>query len=168
MNDEATRKFIQAIKRLMTFCQRRYPTDPSREAGARPAAAPAVHSRAARRGQGCGVHRKCWPGLDTAAVACHPTTKGAELPACLPATSRCSPPRLSSCACAGCVDFDGFSNAGRGAVGGGGDKAVRGRQGLPRLACSLARAEWCTAARSPSHAEHSAVGLDFHPHPSCW
>lgn len=31
MNDEATRKFIQAIKRLMTFCQRRYPTDPSRE-----------------------------------------------------------------------------------------------------------------------------------------
>lgn len=30
MNDEATRKFIQAIKRLMTFCQRRYPTLPSR------------------------------------------------------------------------------------------------------------------------------------------
>jgi pre-mRNA-splicing factor 18 len=30
MNDEATRKFIQALKRLMTFCQRRYPTDPSR------------------------------------------------------------------------------------------------------------------------------------------
>jgi hypothetical protein len=55
MNDEATRKFIQALKRVMTFCQRRYPTDPSR-----------------------------------------------------------------------CVDFDGFSNAGRGAVGGGGDKAVRG------------------------------------------
>ncbi|KAL4447757.1 hypothetical protein ABPG75_004976 [Micractinium tetrahymenae] len=53
MNDEATRKFIQAMKRLMTFCQRRYPTDPSR-----------------------------------------------------------------------CVDFDGFSNAGRGAVGGGGDKAA--------------------------------------------
>ncbi len=30
MNDEATRKFIQALKRMMTFCQRRYPTDPSR------------------------------------------------------------------------------------------------------------------------------------------
>jgi pre-mRNA-splicing factor 18 len=30
MNDEASRKFIQALKRLMTFCQRRYPTDPSR------------------------------------------------------------------------------------------------------------------------------------------
>lgn len=30
MNDEATRKFIQALKRLMTFCQRRYPTLPSR------------------------------------------------------------------------------------------------------------------------------------------
>lgn len=30
MNDEATRKYIQALKRLMTFCQRRYPTDPSR------------------------------------------------------------------------------------------------------------------------------------------
>ncbi len=38
MNDEATRKFIQAIKRLMTFCQRRYPTDPSREQGAAHAA----------------------------------------------------------------------------------------------------------------------------------
>lgn len=30
MNDEATRKIIQALKRLMTFCQRRYPTVPSR------------------------------------------------------------------------------------------------------------------------------------------
>ncbi len=30
MNDEATRKYIQALKRLMTFVQRRYPTDPSR------------------------------------------------------------------------------------------------------------------------------------------
>jgi pre-mRNA-splicing factor 18 len=30
MNDEASRKFIQALKRIMTFCQRRYPTDPSR------------------------------------------------------------------------------------------------------------------------------------------
>lgn len=30
MNDEATRKLIQALKRLMTFCQRKYPTDPSR------------------------------------------------------------------------------------------------------------------------------------------
>ena len=30
MNDEATRKFIQALKRLMTFVQKRYPTDPSR------------------------------------------------------------------------------------------------------------------------------------------
>lgn len=29
MNDEATRKYIQALKRLITFCQRRYPTDPS-------------------------------------------------------------------------------------------------------------------------------------------
>jgi len=29
MNDEATRKYIQALKRLITFCQRKYPTDPS-------------------------------------------------------------------------------------------------------------------------------------------
>ncbi|GMH44048.1 hypothetical protein BSKO_11982 [Bryopsis sp. KO-2023] len=30
MNDEATRKYLQAIKRLMTFVQRAYPTEPSR------------------------------------------------------------------------------------------------------------------------------------------
>jgi len=30
MNDEATRKYLQGIKRLMTFAQRKYPTDPSR------------------------------------------------------------------------------------------------------------------------------------------
>ena len=30
MNDEATRKYLQAIKRLGTFLQRAYPTDPSR------------------------------------------------------------------------------------------------------------------------------------------
>lgn len=30
MNDEATRKYLQGIKRLMTFTQRKYPTDPSR------------------------------------------------------------------------------------------------------------------------------------------
>ena len=30
MNDEATRKYLQAVKRLLTFCQRAYPTDPSR------------------------------------------------------------------------------------------------------------------------------------------
>jgi hypothetical protein len=66
MNDEATRKFIQAIKRLMTFCQRRYPTDPSR-----------------------------------------------------------------------CVDFDGFSNAGRGAVGGGGDKAVGGEGCASGAGCRM-------------------------------
>ena len=30
MNDEATRKYLQAIKRLLTFAQRAYPTDPSR------------------------------------------------------------------------------------------------------------------------------------------
>eukprot|EP01024_Parvocaulis_polyphysoides_P013217 TRINITY_DN15153_c0_g1_i2.p1 TRINITY_DN15153_c0_g1~~TRINITY_DN15153_c0_g1_i2.p1 ORF type:complete len:478 (-),score=115.68 TRINITY_DN15153_c0_g1_i2:295-1728(-) len=30
MNDEATRKYLQAIRRLMTFVQRKYPTDPSR------------------------------------------------------------------------------------------------------------------------------------------
>jgi pre-mRNA-splicing factor 18 len=30
MNDETTRKYLQSVKRLMTFCQRRYPTDPSR------------------------------------------------------------------------------------------------------------------------------------------
>ena len=30
MNDEATRKYLQAIKRLLTFAQRVYPTDPSR------------------------------------------------------------------------------------------------------------------------------------------
>eukprot|EP01025_Chloroclados_australasicus_P065014 TRINITY_DN878_c1_g1_i1.p1 TRINITY_DN878_c1_g1~~TRINITY_DN878_c1_g1_i1.p1 ORF type:complete len:530 (+),score=84.68 TRINITY_DN878_c1_g1_i1:178-1767(+) len=30
MNDEATRKYLQAIRRLMIFVQRKYPTDPSR------------------------------------------------------------------------------------------------------------------------------------------
>jgi len=30
MNDEATRKYLQAMKRLITFMQRAYPTDPSR------------------------------------------------------------------------------------------------------------------------------------------
>ncbi|KAG6510886.1 pre-mRNA-splicing factor 18-like [Zingiber officinale] len=30
MNNETTRKYLQSVKRLMTFCQRRYPTDPSR------------------------------------------------------------------------------------------------------------------------------------------
>lgn len=30
MNDEATRKYLQAVKRMGTFLQRAYPTDPSR------------------------------------------------------------------------------------------------------------------------------------------
>lgn len=30
MNDETQRKYIQALKRLMTKCQEYYPTDPSR------------------------------------------------------------------------------------------------------------------------------------------
>ncbi|KAJ4727464.1 Pre-mRNA-splicing factor 18 [Melia azedarach] len=30
MNDETTRKYLQSVKRLMTFCQRRYPTLPSK------------------------------------------------------------------------------------------------------------------------------------------
>ena len=30
LNDETQRKYIQALKRLMTYCQRRYPTDPSK------------------------------------------------------------------------------------------------------------------------------------------
>ena len=30
MNDEATRKYLSAVKRLLTFVQRAYPTDPSR------------------------------------------------------------------------------------------------------------------------------------------
>ncbi|KAL3531336.1 hypothetical protein ACH5RR_010658 [Cinchona calisaya] len=30
MNDETTRKYLQSIKRLITFCQRRYPTLPSK------------------------------------------------------------------------------------------------------------------------------------------
>lgn len=30
MNDEGTRKWLQSVKRLLTFAQRRYPTDPSR------------------------------------------------------------------------------------------------------------------------------------------
>jgi pre-mRNA-splicing factor 18 len=33
LNDESQRKFIQAVKRLMTFCQRKYPTDPSKTVG---------------------------------------------------------------------------------------------------------------------------------------
>jgi pre-mRNA-splicing factor 18 len=30
LNDEQTRKYIQSVKRMMTYCQKRYPTDPSR------------------------------------------------------------------------------------------------------------------------------------------
>lgn len=30
MNDETQRKYLQAVKRLMTFCQRAYPADPSK------------------------------------------------------------------------------------------------------------------------------------------
>lgn len=30
LNDETQRKFIQGLKRLMTACQRLYPTDPSK------------------------------------------------------------------------------------------------------------------------------------------
>jgi pre-mRNA-splicing factor 18 len=30
MNDETTRKYLQSIKRLMTLCQRRYPSMPSK------------------------------------------------------------------------------------------------------------------------------------------
>ncbi|KAE9618433.1 hypothetical protein Lal_00047356 [Lupinus albus] len=30
MNDETTHKYLQSVKRLMTFCQRRYPTLPSK------------------------------------------------------------------------------------------------------------------------------------------
>ena len=30
MNDEATRKYLQGLKRLLTFMQRMFPTDPSR------------------------------------------------------------------------------------------------------------------------------------------
>jgi len=33
LNDEITRKYIQSIKRLMTFCQTVYPTDPSKSVG---------------------------------------------------------------------------------------------------------------------------------------
>jgi pre-mRNA-splicing factor 18 len=30
MNDETTKKVFASVKRLITFCQRKYPTDPSR------------------------------------------------------------------------------------------------------------------------------------------
>uniref|UniRef100_A0A7S3PGW5 Pre-mRNA-splicing factor 18 n=1 Tax=Aplanochytrium stocchinoi TaxID=215587 RepID=A0A7S3PGW5_9STRA len=33
MNDEEQRKYITSLKRLMTFCQRKYPTDPSKCVG---------------------------------------------------------------------------------------------------------------------------------------
>ncbi|PRP78718.1 hypothetical protein PROFUN_13357 [Planoprotostelium fungivorum] len=33
MNDEVQRKYIQAVKRIMTFCQNKYPTDPSKSVG---------------------------------------------------------------------------------------------------------------------------------------
>jgi len=33
LNDETQRKYIQAVKRLMTFCQQKYPTDPSKTVG---------------------------------------------------------------------------------------------------------------------------------------
>lgn len=80
MNDEATRKFIQGLKRLMTFCQRRYPTDPSRS-----------------------------------------------------------------------VDFDGTSNEGRGAVGGGSDKLA--------LLEAVNRGEQVAPAPAPSMMEGNAVKI---------
>ncbi|GAB4847787.1 hypothetical protein Ancab_026850 [Ancistrocladus abbreviatus] len=33
MNDEISRKYLQSVKRLVTFCQRRYPTLPSKAVG---------------------------------------------------------------------------------------------------------------------------------------
>jgi pre-mRNA-splicing factor 18 len=30
LNDEIQRKYIQSLKRLMTFCQDKYPNDPSK------------------------------------------------------------------------------------------------------------------------------------------
>jgi len=33
LNDETQRKYIQAVKRLMTYCQTRFPTDPSKTVG---------------------------------------------------------------------------------------------------------------------------------------
>ena len=30
MNDETTRKYLQSVKKMMTFCQQRYPTMPSK------------------------------------------------------------------------------------------------------------------------------------------
>eukprot|EP00735_Rhodelphis_limneticus_P015094 TRINITY_DN924_c0_g1::TRINITY_DN924_c0_g1_i1::g.15976::m.15976 TRINITY_DN924_c0_g1::TRINITY_DN924_c0_g1_i1::g.15976 ORF type:complete len:385 (-),score=101.39,sp/Q5RE03/PRP18_PONAB/39.69/9e-46,Prp18/PF02840.10/8.5e+03,Prp18/PF02840.10/2.9e-49,PRP4/PF08799.6/4.1e-06 TRINITY_DN924_c0_g1_i1:694-1806(-) len=33
LNDETTRKYIQAVKRLMTYAQKRFPTDPSKMVG---------------------------------------------------------------------------------------------------------------------------------------
>lgn len=30
MNDETQRKYIQSIKRIMTFVQKKYPSDPSK------------------------------------------------------------------------------------------------------------------------------------------
>ena len=29
LNDETTRKYLQSVKRLITFCQYKYPVDPS-------------------------------------------------------------------------------------------------------------------------------------------
>lgn len=98
MNDEATRKFIQAMKRLMTFCQRRYPTDPSR-----------------------------------------------------------------------CVDFDGFSNAGRGAVGGGGDKAVRAGGLLCLSPCQTPALRRSAASTAPPQHPHPApTRRSFAPRRRCY
>eukprot|EP00696_Hemimastix_kukwesjijk_P018920 gnl/Hemi2/8014_TR2761_c0_g6_i1.p1 gnl/Hemi2/8014_TR2761_c0_g6~~gnl/Hemi2/8014_TR2761_c0_g6_i1.p1 ORF type:complete len:332 (+),score=79.69 gnl/Hemi2/8014_TR2761_c0_g6_i1:29-997(+) len=33
LNDETQRRYIQGVKRLMTFCQQKYPTDPSKSVG---------------------------------------------------------------------------------------------------------------------------------------
>lgn len=30
MNDECQRKYVTSFRRLMTYCQRKYPTDPSK------------------------------------------------------------------------------------------------------------------------------------------
>jgi pre-mRNA-splicing factor 18 len=33
MNDETQRKYIQSMKRIMTYLQKKYPADPSRNMG---------------------------------------------------------------------------------------------------------------------------------------
>jgi hypothetical protein len=110
MNDEATRKYLQGLKRLITFVQRAYPTDPSRWACARGAAArrPPGQPSSGRRLQPP-------PAAKSGAGVPPPPPAGPAGPACRPPPAAGRPPRRS-------VDFSATVNEARGIAGGGSTK----------------------------------------------